>query len=139
MKIHRWSTVKLLAVTALLTAGLSAAAFAGAPPKGKVVIKECQKKKPPVTFDHGAHVKLAKDLKWKDGCATCHHKVDGKMAKEHKCTTCHSKPQGKLGTCQDMSMKKNPFHVVCITCHKSEVKAGKVKAPTKCAQCHSKG
>ena len=32
-----------------------------------------------------------------------------------------------------MSLKKNPFHMVCIDCHKEQA-----KGPTKCDDCHKK-
>jgi hypothetical protein len=35
---------------------------------------------------------------------------------------------------REMSLKKNPFHMVCIDCHKAET-----KGPTKCDDCHPKG
>lgn len=104
-------------------------AEAKAPPKGKVVIKGCQKKKPPVTFDHSIHVKVTKNK-----CETCHHPVKGKAPEHNNCSKCHAQQQGsKLGTCADMSPKKNPYHVRCVTCHKQ---SGKAEAPTKCKQCH---
>ena len=129
--------VPLVVGVCLLAGGFSAAVHAakGTPPAGKVAIKGCQKKKPPVSFDHAAHVKLLKGAK---SCENCHHKVEGKAAKEHACTSCHSKPQGKLGTCADVSLSKNPLHASCIGCHKKELAAGKTKAATKCGQCHAK-
>jgi len=130
----------LLAGAFLVASGLGSAAHAAKdvplPETMPPSIKGCQKKKPPVSFNHAAHVKLLKGAK---SCEGCHHKVQGKPAKEHACTSCHSKPQGtKLGTCADASPSKNPLHVTCIGCHKKELAAGKTKAPTKCAQCHTK-
>jgi hypothetical protein len=126
----------IAAVTVLMGVGLSVhvAAKKKAPAK-KITIDGCKKKKPPVTFDHPAHVKAAKKK-----CETCHHKVEKagkKVAPDKaKCSDCHMKKQGeKLGTCQDKSKKKNPFHVQCIGCHK---KAKADKAPTKCKGCHPK-
>ena len=126
----------IAAVTVLVGVGLSVhvAAKKKAPAK-KITIDGCKKKKPAVTFDHPAHVKTAKKK-----CETCHHKVDkgGKMveADKAKCSDCHMKKQGdKLGTCQDSSKKKNPFHVQCVGCHK---KSKVDKAPTKCKGCHPK-
>ena len=129
--------VPLVAGTFLLAGAFGSAGHAAkdTPPAGKISIKGCQKKKPPVSFDHAAHVKLLKGAK---SCEGCHHKVQGKPAKDPACTSCHSKPQGaKLGTCADASLSKNPLHVNCIGCHKKELAAGKTKAPTKCAQCHA--
>ncbi|MBK8482061.1 MAG: cytochrome c3 family protein [Proteobacteria bacterium] len=138
MHSHRRFLVPLVALAFLLAGGFGATAHAAKdkPPAGKIEIKGCQKKKPPVSFDHGAHVKLLGGAK---SCADCHHNVKGNAATEHSCTSCHSKPQGtKPGTCADASPSKNPLHVTCIGCHKKELAAGKTKAATKCGQCHAK-
>ena len=92
-----------------------------------IEIKGCQKKKPPVKFQHAKHVK---DLKASGvTCKTCHHKA----GKEKKCSTCHAKPQKGIGTCDVASGTKNPFHKTCIGCHKKMT-----KGPKKCKECHAK-
>ena len=65
--------------------GMVSGLVAKAPPK-KVVIKSCQKKRPPVAFDHEKHSK-----KLKIECKACHHAVKAKD-KYQKCITCHAGP-----------------------------------------------
>lgn len=94
----------------------------------KIVIKSCAKKKAPVKFDHKKH---AKTLKIK--CVECHHNKD---AKNRKCSTadCHAgKAKGKKPGCAEMSLKKNPYHINCVGCHKKQK-----KGPKKCKECHAK-
>lgn len=104
------------------------------PPEKKIEIKACAKKKPPVMFDHPAHVKAMK--KNNQECVVCHHLVEKKEPEKQSCTACHLKKQGDLGTCQDKSKKANPFHVQCIGCHMKM--GGEAKKATKCNSCHAK-
>lgn len=114
-----------------------AIAFKKKPPKGKITIKDCKKKKKPVVFDHPAHVKRLKKAGM--DCQHCHHKIKGKLPAKNRCGDCHKKKQGKMKDCQSMSTKKNPFHALCLSCHKKQKKkSAKTKAPTKCKQCHPK-
>lgn len=107
--------------------GMVSGLVAKAPPK-KVVIKSCQKKRPPVAFDHEKHSK-----KLKIECKACHHAVKAKD-KYQKCITCHAgKKKGKKPGCSEMSMKKNPYHLNCAGCHKD-----KNKGPKTCKGCHKK-
>ena len=104
------------------------AAIAAKAPK-EVVIKDCQKTKPPVAFPHEAHVK-----RLKSDCKTCHHKEPTKPQKACGTAGCHAgKAEGKKPGCAEMAATKNPFHIRCIGCHKKET-----KGPTTCAQCHKK-
>jgi uncharacterized paraquat-inducible protein A len=86
----------------------------------KIVIKEFQKTKGAVSFDHKAHqakVKVCKD---------CHHKNEA--GKEEKCSKCHgAKTEGKK------LEAKESFHKQCKGCHQKEK-----KGPTKCDECHAK-
>ncbi len=117
-------TLGIVGVTALaFVFVMQSSAVSKAPPK-TVVIKTCQKKKPPVTFTHKKHTKIKGVT-----CKTCHHK----KSKVKNCTNCHSKPQKGIGTCKDSSLKKNPFHKQCIGCHKKMK-----KGPKKCKACHKK-
>jgi hypothetical protein len=96
---------------------------AKAPPK-KIVISACKKKMSAVHLNHEAHVKERKIA-----CKTCHHKG----SKSKPCATCHGgKAVGrkKLG-CEEMSPKKNPYHVLCIGCHKKQGKGART-----CKACH---
>jgi hypothetical protein len=96
-----------------------------------VTIKEAAKKQAPVTFTHGAHGKLTK-------CETCHHMQKGLVAtattEVQLCSTCHMTPEkATTPKMTEMAMDKNPFHMVCIKCHKDGA-----KGPTKCMECHKK-
>jgi len=96
-----------------------------------ITISGAQAKQPAVTFPHKAHMELTK-------CETCHHTQKG-LSKDSKdevetCTSCHLKPEkAETPSMAEMSMKKNPFHIVCINCHKEQA-----KGPSKCAECHKK-
>jgi len=91
-----------------------------AAPPGKIVIKEIQKTKPPVAYDHKAHSEKVKE------CAACHHK--DAAGKEQKCGKCHgAKTDGKK-----VDLKES-FHKQCKDCHKKEK-----KGPVKCEGCHTK-
>ncbi len=93
-----------------------------AAPPDKIVIKEIQKTKAPVAFDHKAHGAVAKD------CKTCHHQ--DQAGKEQKCSSagCHGdKTDGKK-----LSLKE-AFHTQCKDCHKKMN-----KGPVKCDECHPK-
>jgi len=129
---------KRVIVVAVAGAGLlvtaSAVAFNKTPPTAPITIKGCQDKKPPVVFDHPAHVKRI----GKDGCKTCHHLIKDKLPPKNRCSECHATKQGdKIGTCKEMSPKTNPFHVRCRGCHQ-KMQAEHPKAPTACNGCHKK-
>jgi len=121
MRIHLITWTLVLG----LTGGISALA-AKAPPK-EVVIKACQKVKPPVAFPHETHVKKAKIA-----CKTCHHK--GEAGQACSAAGCHAgKAEGKRPGCAEMSPSKNPYHIGCVKCHKE-----KAKGPKACNECHKK-
>jgi|CXWL01.1.fsa_nt_gi hypothetical protein len=120
----------------LLTATMLLAASAKAPPEN-IKIDECMAKKTAVEFPHKAHFSVGE-------CKTCHHtQADLKLGANvevPKCSTCHLKPEkAETPSCTEMSMAKNPYHQVCLTCHKDTVKADATKkVPTKCEECHPK-
>jgi hypothetical protein len=96
----------------------------------EVVIDAAQDKKPPVTFSHAKHTEVV------DSCVTCHHTQDGLTAGQETqvqlCAQCHLDPTEEgMPSMREMSLKKNPFHILCIDCHKE-----REKGPTKCAECH---
>lgn len=128
---QNWISASVLGLAAVLF--VVGPALAKDPPK-EITIAACKDKKPVVKFMHADHVKK---LKAEKNCATCHHKVKGKMAQD-KCSKCHMEAKGdKVGSCKDKSKKANPYHVLCITCHKKK-QADSPKAPTKCGECHKK-
>jgi hypothetical protein len=97
------------------------------------VIKAAAKKQPPVPFTHEKHA-----LKLTKTCDTCHHtqkglKAEGTGMDVVKCQSCHLDPKDKAPSMREMSLTKNPFHVVCLDCHKKEK-----KGPTACTGCHVK-
>ena len=111
---------KIAVLTALAVALVFGIGVAVAAPPDKMVIKEIQKVKGPVAFDHKAHAALAKD------CKACHH-ADA-AGKEQKCAKCHAdKTEGKK-----LSLKE-AFHKQCKDCHTKMA-----KGPTKCDDCHQK-
>lgn len=124
----------------LVAALVVAVAAMAAEMPGKIVIKDCADTKTPVEFDHAAHVKAAKD------CVTCHHTQKDLTAETaatvavDKCGKCHMTPEkAETPKCSGKTMKDNPYHIGCVSCHK-EAKAAKAdsKAPTACTGCHPK-
>src|SRR5205085_2115483 len=113
-------------ILTLLVANLMLAA-----PPATVTIDKAAKKQAPVVFPHDKHVKAVAS------CDTCHHTQKGMTEKETKvaaCDTCHLDPKAATTpSMREMSMTKNPFHMVCIDCHKKEK-----KGPTACTGCHKK-
>ena len=103
----------------------------------KITINDCASKKPAVEFPHAQHFKTLE-------CKTCHHtQADlkaGAATEVVGCKTCHVTPEkAETPKCSEMSSKTNPFHMVCVGCHKEELaKNADTKAPTKCDQCHPK-
>jgi hypothetical protein len=110
----------------ILLAAVLAVAFSFGPgmaaPPDKIVLKEIQKTKAPVAFDHKAHGAKVKE------CKACHHQDEA--GKEQKCSAaaCHgAKAEGKKVTL------KEAFHKQCKECHKKEK-----QGPVKCDGCHPK-
>lgn len=113
-------------LTVLITLGIMGmvTGLAAKKPPKQVTIDKFKKKKSAVTFDHEAHSK-----KHKVKCVTCHH-----TKKQESCSTdkCHgAKMDGKKPGGGEASLKKNPFHINCIGCHKKQK-----KGPSKCKECH---
>ena len=100
----------------------SASMIVAADPPAKVTVKDVQKSKSAVTFDHKAHADRIKN------CAECHHK--DAAGKEQKCFACHKAE--KKG---DAISLKDAMHKVCKDCHSKDATK---KAPTKCDGCHPK-
>lgn len=104
-----------------------------------VVIDYFMKMNDAVAFDHEKHSEALK-IKCKD----CHHKkAEGEKAAQTKCSNkaCHAKVQEKDGKKFDAgtgSATENPFHVLCMNCHKKYVNDSTKKAPAKCKSCHSR-
>ncbi len=115
--MKKYAALLAMFVAVLFTAGLAV----GAEAPGTVSIKEIQKTKPAVSFDHKAH-----QAKAKDNCLACHHKDE--KGKEQKCAACHDKAKAD-GKKVEL---KEAFHKQCKDCHKKE------KGPTKCEGCHKK-
>ncbi len=118
----------------LLSAAMVFATTANKAPE-KITINECATKKPAVLFPHKAHWAIT-------SCKTCHHTqpdlTPTSTVEVQACATCHHNPE-KADTpdCTQMSMTKNPYHMVCLTCHKeTKAKDANTKAPTACTGCH---
>lgn len=103
-----------------------------------VTLDDCMAKKSAVTFPHAKHVEAKLE------CKTCHHTQADLVADSETvvetCASCHLEPEkAETPKCSEMSTKKNPFHIMCLGCHKDTVKADATKkAPTKCDDCHPK-
>jgi len=132
--------MRKIALTGLALVILAAAAVAwAAEPPEKITIKDCADKKAPVEFPHKAHFEVT-------DCVTCHHTSEGLTAETvakmdvATCGSCHVAPEkAETPKCSEMSAKKNPFHLLCLGCHKEELaKNAELKAPTKCNECHPK-
>jgi hypothetical protein len=114
--MKKFATFMAIVIAVTFSAGM----VIGANAPDKVTIKEIQKSKAPVVFDHKAHTTRAKV------CKDCHHKDDA--GKEQKCSNCHkAKAEGKTVEL------KEAFHKTCRDCHKKMA-----KGPTKCDECHKK-
>lgn len=123
------SALGLLIVLFAVTFAVGAAVKA----PDKIVIDAAQAKRSAVTFPHAEHVKNVTD------CTTCHHTTKGLTASSGQdvatCSSCHLAPEkAETPAMGEMSLKKNPFHMGCIDCHKE-----RAKGPTKCDDCHPKG
>lgn len=122
-------------VAAAILVGVPLVAGAAAPPE-KITINDCAGKKSAVEFPHGIHAKAHE-------CKTCHHTQAALTAESTEkvvaCKTCHVTPEkAETPKCAEMSATKNPFHMLCVKCHKEELaKKADTKAPTKCDQCHA--
>jgi len=95
-----------------------------------IVIDDCANKQAAVNFPHKAHEAVTK-------CGTCHHtQADlAEGGEGQSCADCHVNPEDPATLdCAQMSMSKNPFHKMCVSCHKTEK-----KGPSKCTECHPKG
>jgi len=124
----------------LLVAMVVAVAAMAAEVPAKVTIKDCAATKGTVEFDHKAHLTRAKT------CAVCHHTMKDLTAENaatktvEPCGKCHAKPEkATTPVCSDKTMTANPFHMVCVKCHK-ETKLAKpdTKAPSgMCTGCHA--
>lgn len=126
--------------------GTSALALAARPaqaqtePPAEITIDACAAKKSPVTFPHKDHFERLE-------CKTCHHTQDdltleavASGTKVETCESCHLKPEEEsTPNCTQQSLKSNPFHILCVGCHKEKLAEDEsLSAPTKCAQCHPK-
>jgi len=119
----------LMMVAMLFSVGLFAATAKEAPESA--TIDDCVNKKAAVEFPHALHFETIE-------CTTCHHNQEGLTADSDMevevCGSCHTTPEvAETPGCSEMSMKKNPYHLNCVACHK-EGEAG----PTKCDECHPK-
>ncbi len=123
------SVFAMLAIVGLVAAVAVAGVPANQAPE-TITINEAAAKKGPVEFPHKAHFAVT-------ACTTCHHTQEGLTADStmevEKCSACHLHPESaETPDMSQMSLKKNPFHALCIDCHKKEA-----KGPTKCNDCHA--
>lgn len=127
---------KLVYTGGLVTVLLVATIVLAAPHHGpeEVVIDAAMTKRAAVDFPHAKHQEMVA------ACDTCHHQNEGMTADNAEgmevqpCEDCHLDPEKEdTPSMRELSLKKNPFHIACIDCHKTEA-----KGPTKCDECHPK-
>lgn len=103
----------------------------------KITLDDCVAKKSAVEFPHAAHMALG-------DCTVCHHTQEGLEAGSDTvvkpCSECHTDPEkAETPQCSQLSLKKNPFHITCINCHKEKAADFPDKTlPVKCDGCHPK-
>ncbi|MEJ2312372.1 MAG: cytochrome c3 family protein [Gemmatimonadales bacterium] len=137
--MRRLSLALLTSAVLVLAAARPTQAQATDPPE-EVTIDACADTKAPVSFPHKAHYERLE-------CTTCHHTQEeltleaaqGGMEVE-TCAACHLEPEEEdTPSCTEKSLKKNPFHIACVSCHKdAKAEDESLSAPTKCAECHPK-
>ena len=120
----------LLAMSLVVAAVLCSVVVMAEAPE-TITLDDCMSKKSAVEFPHAAHWEVTV-------CGTCHHtqaELTADTADSAKpCSECHVNPEAaETPACGEMSLKKNPFHISCVGCHKEEA-AG----PQKCDDCHTK-
>jgi len=124
------SRIWMLAAAGALVVGVGTSQ-AAPPAPAYVVIDACASKRPPVRFAHERHA-----VTDKIPCATCHHK--GKPSMSCASAGCHAgSMSGSRTGCAEKSIKKNPYHMICRECHRSNAAAMEAKAPRSCKTCHA--
>jgi hypothetical protein len=123
---------RALSLAAVFVCFAVAAVFAHHGPMKVTITGAAEKKQPPVTFDHHKHA-----TSLVDSCDTCHHTMEGLTAKTDadvkKCASCHLDSSSDAPSMAAAGLKQNPFHVLCINCHREEK-----QGPTACRDCHVK-
>jgi hypothetical protein len=126
--------------TLLLIFAISALAImAIAETPDDMVLDSCGDSKSAVAFPHTAHFEFG-------ACVDCHHTSEGLTAETaadmtvETCVSCHLEPEeATTPACGEKSLKKNPYHINCVGCHKAYKKEhADTTAPTKCNACHPK-
>lgn len=97
-----------------------------------ITIDAAAAKQGPVKFSHGKHASTLVKT-----CETCHHTEKG-LTKDtdknvQKCSSCHLDAKAGVPSMREASLQKNPFHTLCISCHREQK-----KGPTTCTTCHVK-
>jgi hypothetical protein len=137
--MRRVSLALLASAALLLFAAQPGRAQATDPPE-ELTLDSCGDTRAAVKFPHKAHFEGIE-------CTTCHHSQEdltleaaqGGMEVE-ACADCHLEPEeADTPVCTEKSLKKNPFHINCVTCHKdAKAEDESLSVPTKCAECHPK-
>jgi hypothetical protein len=119
---------RALSLAAVFVCFAVVAVFAHHGPMKVTITGAAEKKQPPVTFDHHKHA-----TSLVESCDTCHHTNEGMTAATdanvEKCSSCHL--DGDAPSMSAAGLKDNPFHILCINCHREEK-----KGPTACRDCH---
>lgn len=138
--MRRLSFAPLMCAVVLMAAAQPTRAQATDPPD-ELTLESCGDTRAAVEFPHKAHFETLE-------CTTCHHSQEeltleaaqGGMEVE-ACVDCHLEPEeADTPVCSEKSLRKNPFHISCVDCHKDALKEDEsLSVPTKCAECHPKG
>lgn len=132
---RKW--VHVLALIAVFLAPVLVFAVTAKEAPKTITLDDCVVKRSAVEFPHAVHMELG-------DCTVCHHTQEGLKAGSatvvEPCSDCHLKPEkAETPKCSEMSLKKNPFHVSCIDCHKEQAPKYPDKLlPVKCDDCHPK-
>ena len=131
--MRKFTVLGILAIMAAATL----VAFAEVPED--ITIDGCKAEKTGVAFPHKAHFEYS-------DCVTCHHTSEGLTAETvadmtvETCFSCHAEPEkAETPSCKEKSLKKNPYHILCVGCHKEYIaEHADSPAPKKCTACHPK-
>ena len=137
--MRRVSLALLMSAVVLLAAARPSQAQATDPPED-MTLDSCGDTRAAVSFPHEAHAEALE-------CTTCHHTQEDLTLEAAQsgmevetCASCHLEPEeADTPACTEKSLKKNPFHLSCVACHKEKkAEDESLSVPTKCAECHPK-
>ena len=131
--IHRH--LMILLTVALVVSGLGLSLTAADDFDGMVLGEDAENlQRPPVPFDHDAHMESAE-------CLDCHHQYEDGENVLDESELEEGDPDILCGACHNDTASidlQKAFHRQCIGCHTALRKAGEGRAPEMCGTCHVK-